>query len=187
MLKNLYESGARFFMWGYETESERVMALINKGIDLKFRKRILQDAKDAGLWNLCTFLLGFPTETQEELQSTIDVIYNHDLINTCTPSNFALKKNAILKDNISSVGITDFTQNGELHISYKYNSDSHTMDEVKKNRNTFEKKFLEEVNFTGNIYPEMVSEDETMQINIRNHPMLAWKCLNVKNYRSKQK
>ena len=50
-----------------------------------------------------------------------------------------------------------------------------------------EKKFLEEVNFTGNIYPEMVSEDETMQINIRNHPMLAWKCLNVKNYRSKQK
>ena len=144
VLKNLYESGARFFMWGYEAESERVMALINKGIDLKFRKRILQDAKDAGLWNLCTFLLGFPTETQEELQTTIDVIYNHDLINTCTPSNFALKKNAILKDNISSVGITDFTQNGELHISYKYNSDSHTMDEVKKNRNTFEKKYLED-------------------------------------------
>ena len=50
-----------------------------------------------------------------------------------------------------------------------------------------ENKFLQEVNFTGNIYPEMVSEDEAMQINIRNHPMLAWKCLNVKNYRSKQK
>ena len=50
-----------------------------------------------------------------------------------------------------------------------------------------ENKFLQEVNFTGNIYPEMVSEDEAMQMNIRNHPMLAWKCLNVKNYRSKQK
>ena len=50
-----------------------------------------------------------------------------------------------------------------------------------------ENKFLQEVNFTGNIYPEMVSEDEAMQMNIRNQPMLAWKCLNVKNYRSKQK
>lgn len=50
-----------------------------------------------------------------------------------------------------------------------------------------EKNFLKEVNFTGNIYPEMVSEDESMQMNIRNQPMLAWKCLNVKNYRSKQK
>ncbi len=144
ILKNLYESGARLFMWGYEAESERVMKLINKGIDLNNRKRILKDARDAGLWNLCTFLLGFPTETWEELQSTIKVIYDHELVNTCTPSNFALKKNSILKDNASSVGITDFSDNGELHISYKYLSDSQTMEEVKAKRNSFEKKYLED-------------------------------------------
>jgi radical SAM superfamily enzyme YgiQ (UPF0313 family) len=144
VLKNLYESGARFFMWGYEAESERVMKLINKGIDLSHRQRILADARDAGLWNLCTFLLGYPTETPEELQSTIDVIYRHDLINTCTPSNFALKKNAILKDEASTVGITDFTENGELHISYKYQSLTQTMEEVKAKRNSFERKFLED-------------------------------------------
>lgn len=144
ILKNLYDSGARFFMWGYEAESERVMKLINKGVDLAHRKRILKDARDAGLWNLCTFLLGFPTETWEELQSTISVIYDHELVNTCTPSNFALKKNSILKDNTSSVGITDFTENGELHISYKYLSDTQTMEEVKAKRNAFEKKYLED-------------------------------------------
>ena len=144
VLKNLYESGARFFMWGYEAESERVMKLINKGIDLNHRKRILQDAQDAGLWNLCTFLLGYPTETEDELQSTIDVIYNHDLVNTCTPSNFALKKNAILKNYASTVGITDFADNGDFHISYKYQSETQTMEEVKRKRNAFEKKFLED-------------------------------------------
>ncbi len=144
VLRNLYESGARFFMWGYEAESERVMKLINKGIDLSYRKKILTDAKDAGLWNLCTFLLGYPTETWEELQSTIKVIYDHDLVNTCTPSNFALKKNAILKDSATSVGITDFKENGELHISYKYLSDTQTMEEVKAKRNAFEKKYLED-------------------------------------------
>ena len=144
VLKNLYESGARFFMWGYEAESERVMKLINKGVDLNFRKEILKNARDAGLWNLCTFLLGFPTETWEELQSTIKVIYDHELINTCTPSNFALKKNAILRDNTTSVGITDFQENGELHISYKYLSDTQTMEEVKAKRNAFEKKYRED-------------------------------------------
>ncbi len=144
ILKNLYDSGARFFMWGYEAESERVMKLINKGVDLAHRKNILKNARDAGLWNLCTFLLGYPTETWEELQSTIKVIYDHELVNTCTPSNFALKKNSILKDNTSSVGITDFTENGELHISYKYLSDTQTMEEVKAKRNAFEKKYLED-------------------------------------------
>ncbi len=144
VLQNLYDSGARFFMWGYEAESERVMKLINKGIDLSHRKRILQDSKNAGLWNLCTFLLGYPTETWDELQSTIDVIYDHELINTCTPSNFALKKNAILKDHTSDVGITDFTDNGDFHISYKYLSSTQTMEEVKTKRNNFEKKYLED-------------------------------------------
>ncbi len=144
VLQNLYDSGARFFMWGYEAESERVMQLINKGIDLGHRKRILRDAKEAGLWNLCTFLLGYPTETWEELQSTIDVIYDHDLVNTCTPSNFALKKNAILKDHTEDVGITDFTDNGDFHISYKYLSETQTMEEVKTKRNNFEKKYLED-------------------------------------------
>lgn len=144
VLKNLYDSGARFFMWGYEAESERIMKLINKGIDLSYRKKILANARDAGLWNLCTFLLCYPTETPEELQSTIDVIYDHELVNTCTPSNFALKKNAILKDNASSVGITDFAENGELHISYKYHALTQTMEEVKKKRNSFEKKYLED-------------------------------------------
>lgn len=144
VLKNLYDSGARFFMWGYEAESERIMKLINKGIDLSYRKKILADSRDAGLWNLCTFLLCYPTETPEELQSTIDVIYDHELVNSCTPSNFALKKNAILKDEASSVGINDFTENGQLHISYKYQSATQTMEEVKFKRNTFEKKYLED-------------------------------------------
>ncbi len=144
VLQNLYDAGARFFMWGYEAESERVMKLINKGIDLAYRKKILADSRDAGLWNLCTFLLCYPTETPEELQSTIDVIYNHDLVNSCTPSNFALKKNAILKNEASSVGIDDFSENGQLHISYKYNSSIQTMEEVKRIRNTFEKQYLKD-------------------------------------------
>ena len=142
VLKNLGEAGAKFFMWGYEAESERVMKLMNKGIDYSERKRILRDSTKAGLWNHCTFLLCYPTETPEELQSTIDVIYDRELVNSCTPSNFAFKKNALLRDDFESAKITDFQENGQLHISYKYHSSVTTMEEIKRVRNAFEKKFL---------------------------------------------
>ena len=142
VLCDLYAAGARFFMWGYEAASERVMCLMNKGIDLGSRRQILSDAVDAGLWNLCTFLLCYPSETPEELQATIDMIYDHELVNTCTPSNFALKKNAILKDRAEEASITDFEANGELHISYKYHSSVTTMEEIKRKRNAFERQYL---------------------------------------------
>ena len=158
VLKVLYQAGARFFMWGYEAESERVMKLMNKGIDLKYRKKILRDAADVGLWNLCTFLLGYPSETQEELQATIHTIYDDTIVNTSTPSNFALKKNAILKDHIEEAEITDFEPNGELHISYKYHSDVTTMEEIKKNRNAFEKQFL--IDTADRLFPHTFTESD---------------------------
>lgn len=180
VLQNLYQSGARFFMWGYEAESERVMKLINKGIDLSYRKKILRDSADAGLWNLCTFLLGFPTETEEELKSTIEVINDHELVNTCTPSNFALKKNAILKDNASSVGITDFAANGELHISYKYTSEYQTMQQVKDRRNSFEKKYLAEN--ADRLFPHSFTESDWILLYLVKHGRNF-----LKNYRLKYK
>ena len=158
VLQNLYDAGARFFMWGFEAASERVMGLMNKGIDLSRRRQILKDAADAGLWNLCTFLLCYPSETPEELQQTIDVIYDSELVNTATPSNFALKKNAILKDHAEDASITDYEANGQLHISYKYHSTVTTMEEIKKRRNAFEKQYL--VDTADRLWPHTFTESD---------------------------
>ena len=142
VLQNLFDAGAKFFSWGYEAASPRLLKLMNKGIDPEVRDRILNDCVEIGIWTQCTFLLGYPTETPEELRQTLDVIENRDLINSCTPSNFVLKKNAILKDEAEEVGITDFTSNGDFHISYSYHAKSTTMELVKKNRMDFERRFL---------------------------------------------
>nr|MCR5040746.1 radical SAM protein [Clostridia bacterium] len=142
VLENLFDAGAKFFSWGYEAASERLLKLMNKGIVPAVRDRILADCVDIGIWTQCTFLLGYPTETPEELKQTLDVIENRELINSCTPSNFVLKKNAILKDETEEVGITDFTSNGDFHISYSYHAKNTTMETVKKNRMDFERRFL---------------------------------------------
>lgn len=144
VLKKLHDNGAEYFSWGYEAESPRLLTLMNKGIDPEVRKRIIDDCVDIGMWTQCTFLLGYPTETAEELQSTIDIIENRHRINSCTPSNFALKKNAILKNETESVGITSYKSNGDFHVSCSWKSDNITMAEVKQNRMVFERRFLKE-------------------------------------------
>lgn len=180
VLKNLSEAGAKFFMWGYEAESERVMKLMNKGIDYSERKRILRDSTRVGLWNHCTFLLCYPTETPEELQSTIDVIYDRELVNSCTPSNFAFKKNALLRDNFESAKITDFQENGQLHISYKYHSSVTTMEEIKRVRNAFEKKFLEDT--ADRLWAHTFSDSDYILLYLSHYGRDR-----VKNYRLKYK
>jgi radical SAM superfamily enzyme YgiQ (UPF0313 family) len=180
ILQNMYNSGARYMMWGYESESPRIMELMNKGIDLSERKRILADSAKAGIWNVVTFLLGFPTETEEELQSTIDVIYDNSIVDTCVPSNFALKKNAILKNKAESVDITEFHENGDLHISYKYSSLTSTMEEVKARRNRFEKKFLEDT--ADRLWPHTFTEGDYLMFYLTHYGKDY-----VKNYRLKYK
>lgn len=143
VLQNMYDTGGTCFFWGYEAESERVLKLMNKGIDVSVRSRILHEANDIGLWNHCTFLLGYPTETVEETMLTEKVICNRELIHSCTPSNFALKKNAILYDDTASLGIKNVTDNGEFHISCSYDFGNKKIQDIKKMRMDFQNSFLE--------------------------------------------
>ncbi len=142
ILQNLYNAGARIFSWGYEAESERIMTLLNKGIDCSERMRILSDAKSVGLWNHCTFLLGYPSETPEETEATKNIIRNRNIINSCTPSNFALKKNALLINETDDAGIKNIADNGEFHISCNYVVDGMATQNIKKNRMDFQIDFL---------------------------------------------
>ena len=142
VLQNLYNAGARMFSWGFEAESERVMKLLNKGIDCSYRKTLLQYAMDVGLWNQCTFLLGYPGETPEETEATKKVIWNRELIHSCTPSNFALKKNAILINETDNAGIKNIADNGDFHISCNYVVDGKATQNIKKDRMDFQVDFL---------------------------------------------
>lgn len=117
---NLYKAGFRIGLWGYEASSERIMEMMNKGIDVQERIRILRDAKEAGIWNNGLFIMGYPTETREEIETTISVIYgNRDIIHSCTPSNFSLKKNAILMNFIGKNGLLGYETNGEFYVVLK--------------------------------------------------------------------
>lgn len=121
-LELAYEAGLRMLLWGFESGSERIMKLINKGIDIKKRLDILRDAKDSGIWNFAFIFFGFPSETEEEAMETIDTICNNtDLIMSYGRSIFTLGKHTRLKDNPERYFITEIVADEqELSPSYSF-------------------------------------------------------------------
>ena len=145
VLKNLYDAGARLFLWGYECESLRVMKLMNKGINAERRMEILTDARNAGIWNNGLFIFGYPTETPEEIESTMAVIRNNRrVIPSVTLSNFALKKHSLLKEHIGENGVLGFEENGEFYTVYRDTVDGVASRDRRAYRRNFQFEFLDE-------------------------------------------
>lgn len=145
VLENLYKAGARLFLWGYECHSKRVMSLMNKGIDVEKRLEIFADSRKAGIWNNGLFMFGYPTETLEETEETMEIIRkNRNIIPSCTLSNFSLKKNSKLKNEIGKNGVKSYTSGGEFYVVYKDVIDGISQADRRELRRKFQFDFLEE-------------------------------------------
>lgn len=144
LLDLLYKAGARLFMWGYESASKRIMEMINKGIDLDDRTNIMEASKDAGIWNHVTFMIGYPTETPQETKLTEDFIVNReDIIDSLTPSSFAMKRCAeIVNGDTRKSGITEYHLRGDFHISYNIKTEGPPSEEIKKHRKDFHNDYI---------------------------------------------
>lgn len=181
VLKNLYDSGARIFMWGYECESLRVMELMNKGINAERRLDILLDSHKAGIWNNGLFIFGYPTETPEEIEQTMNIIRNNrDIINSCTLSNFSLKKHSLLKESVGSNGIISYTENGEFFTSYKDVMDGVSQSDRRELRRKFQFEFTEENK--NSLWSVVFSDFDHLLLYLSEYG-----CDYVRNYRSEER
>lgn len=181
VLANLHKAGARLFLWGYECSSPRVMALMNKGIDVSKRMQILSDARDAGIWNNGLFMFGYPTETLEETEETMRVIKeNRRIIPSCTLSNFSLKKNSRLKENIGENGVEGYTSGGEFYIVCKDVIDGISQSDRRSLRRNFQFEFLEEN--ANTLWPVVFSDFDHLLLYLSEYG-----CDYVNSYRSEKR
>ena len=106
ILDKAYKSGLSMILWGFESGSDKVMALINKGIDIDKRLEILRDSTDAGIWNFAFIFFGFPAETVEDAEKTIKIICeNVDVIHSYGRSVFTMGKHTKLREAPQKYGI----------------------------------------------------------------------------------
>ncbi|OGI07730.1 MAG: hypothetical protein A2Y40_10000 [Candidatus Margulisbacteria bacterium GWF2_35_9] len=78
--KLLAKSGLRFVGFGLESVNDRIIKLMNKrdqSITKQDISRILNDLDEAGVNPHTYLILGFPSETKEETQETIDFVVSH--------------------------------------------------------------------------------------------------------------
>ncbi|WP_321421405.1 B12-binding domain-containing radical SAM protein [uncultured Methanobacterium sp.] len=72
LLKKLKRSGMSTLYYGVESGSQRILNLMKKGITLKQAEDAVCSAKDAGLNVLTSFILGYPGETADDINKTIN-------------------------------------------------------------------------------------------------------------------
>ncbi|OUC05058.1 hypothetical protein RY27_29610 [Litorilinea aerophila] len=77
LLQNMYAGGCRMILFGLESASEPIIQAMVKGTELEHMSRILRESSAAGIWNHTFFFFGFPGETLEDAQETVNFIYAH--------------------------------------------------------------------------------------------------------------
>ena len=74
LLKKMKQAGCNSLGYGVESGSPFVLKDMRKNIDLLEAKRIIRDTAKAGIRANCFFIIGYPTETEEDFQMTLDFI-----------------------------------------------------------------------------------------------------------------
>ena len=93
ILEKVAQGGGCMLLFGLETASEPIMDAMAKGTQLEHMGRILQESATAGIWNHTFFFFGFPGETIENAQDTVNFIYqNKYAIHSASPGAFALER-----------------------------------------------------------------------------------------------
>jgi len=77
ILNNIADTGCRMILFGLESASEAIMERMIKGTKVGDMSRILKESGDAGIWNHTFFFFGFPGETLEDAQDTVNFLFNH--------------------------------------------------------------------------------------------------------------
>lgn len=90
LLRKMKESGCSGLGYGIESGSPSVLEDMRKNIDLGEAKRIIRDTWKAGIRANCFFIVGYPTEAEEDFQMTLgfiqenaEFIYCFDQVTGC--------------------------------------------------------------------------------------------------------
>lgn len=107
-LQRLYDSGLRCVGWGFESGSPRILKLMNKGTTIETTQRILMDAHEIGILNHLYYICGFPTETKEDFDLTINfAIKNKELIVSTAAHYFQLITGSYIHLHMQDFGFSE--------------------------------------------------------------------------------
>jgi anaerobic magnesium-protoporphyrin IX monomethyl ester cyclase len=123
LLQQIAAAGCRMILFGLESASEAIMQRMIKGTQLEHMHRILRESSEAGIWNHTFFFFGFPGETIEDAQQTVNFLYEHKYhVHSAGFGTFLLELDAPAHRAPENFGITRVIEqpNKDLAIYFAY-------------------------------------------------------------------
>lgn len=74
LCKKLADSGLKNVLFGFESANQRMLDLMRKGNSPSNMLQVMKNMKMAGIQNILSCLIGFPTETREEARESIQFL-----------------------------------------------------------------------------------------------------------------
>jgi anaerobic magnesium-protoporphyrin IX monomethyl ester cyclase len=118
LLKAISQAGCRMLLFGLETAAETTIERMHKHTEPETMSRILRDSAAAGIWNHTFFFFGFPGETMETAQETVNFVYAHqDAIHSASPGAFLLERYAPAERKPDAYGISRVMEEKERDLA----------------------------------------------------------------------
>lgn len=93
LLDQMYAGGCRMILFGLESASQPIIDHMVKGTQLEHMSRILRESSQAGIWNHTFLFFGFPGETIDDAQETVNFLYRHkEYVNSSALGTFLMER-----------------------------------------------------------------------------------------------
>jgi len=118
-LKTLYKGGCRFFHFGVESGSKKLLNKMNKGIQPDNVSKVIQSAVESGMWVSCSFIIGYPGETEEDiLQTLYFILENSQHIDQLEIAQYVPDNERVKHETSETTDIIDYFKKRKRSISY---------------------------------------------------------------------
>lgn len=111
LIERASQAGCLKIVFGMESYSQRVLDLMQKGTEREHISRVIQDCLKSDMAIHLYIIVGFPTETREEVMETVNfILSNNRLLSSygfsCLPWLFDLEKGSPIMDAPERFGLT---------------------------------------------------------------------------------
>ena len=121
LLEMISRGGGRMLFFGLETASDRMIEHMVKGTQRETMSRILKESAQVGIWNHSFYFFGFPTETMDDAQATINFISTHqDSIHSASPGEFVLERYSPVYLDPARFGVRRILEKPELDLAINF-------------------------------------------------------------------
>jgi hypothetical protein len=120
LLSRMRKADCKDIIYGLESGSQKVLALMGKKYDPQVALRVLEDSKKAGIRTTANFMFGFPGETEEDFAETLGMLRASapSLDRVYASATFtSLEEGSYLASNKKEFGIRE-TSPGVVHNLY---------------------------------------------------------------------